>query len=84
LPSETVEASRMMPARLDLSFSRDPLLMDLPLHISYANDNRRMSWSSGEHACYQHKGQNACPDEHTCGFDHLYQLSSLKLKSFCQ
>jgi hypothetical protein len=72
----------MMPAHLDPSFSSDLLLMDLPLLISHANGNRRMSWSPSEHVCYQHQGQNTCPDEHTCGFDHLYHLSSLKLKSF--
>jgi hypothetical protein len=77
-----VVASGNLPARLDPSFSRDLLVMDLPLHISHANGNWRVSWSPGEHACYQHQGQNACLDENECGFDHLDHLSSLKLKSF--
>jgi hypothetical protein len=58
LPSQMVEASRMMPACLDPSFSRDLLLMNLPLLISYANGNRIMCLPPGKRAHHQHKSQN--------------------------
>ena len=48
----------MIPAHLDPSFSRDQLLMDLPLLISHANGNRNMCLPPGEQAYHQHKNQN--------------------------
>jgi hypothetical protein len=69
-----VEASRHHPARLDPSFSRDLLLMDLPLLISYANGNRKMCRPPGEQAYQQHKSQNVYLGWDGSRFDHLYLL----------
>ena len=64
----------MIPAHLDPSFSRDLLLMDLPLLISHANGNWNMCLPPGEQAYQQHKSQNVYLGWDGSRFDHLYLL----------